>query len=386
MQEPISIPRFIALVTDSPLEKPVVAGWFNCVRQHSPSGMLLNIPTSDDAGMPKTVCLVHREDGNQHRYMVPLARDLGESEGHAIVGAFQDLFPDLDFDIHSSATHAVDEEEDDAPVTVDQDKYLSLCAAWAKRQHETWMQDRLDNGWRYGASFSIKDKTNPLMRPWEQLPERYRKPDLDEPQALLDLLNDQGYAVITKGELDAMKNLMRISSPLGLRESVQIPGDFDADLSTAEHDATASNLGDGEKRNIASLLSTAKTLLGLGDRAGAAKALAKARALIGTPIEEDLFRRERAVPSDRLRRAGMDSDDRTAARDWDPIHSQAPVNRDLLASPVQVNDPNPVAAPPAPAFGKRTMARPSFAPAPGVNPNPVAAPVQPGRATFGKRR
>lgn len=211
MNEPISIPRFIALITDDTLDVDVIRAWFTCAKKHAPTGTLLNLPSVDDRGMPRTACLVRREVNNKNHYMVPLTRDLEEYEANKIVDAFSDLQPELDFDIHSSAART-EEVDTSPPVVVDEEKYVALCTAWAKRQHDRWMQDREAQGWRYGVTLSLKNKTNPLMMPWEQLPAQYRVPNLDEPQALLNLLNDQGYTVITKSELDGIMTLMRQNS------------------------------------------------------------------------------------------------------------------------------------------------------------------------------
>ncbi|RYD40192.1 MAG: hypothetical protein EOP83_35625, partial [Verrucomicrobiaceae bacterium] len=156
-------------------------------------------------------CLVHRDTNAGHLYIVPLTRDLEELEAKKIVESFIDLQPELDFDIQSSTAHASDPDTS-APVVVDEEKYLALCTAWAKRQHDQWKKDREDQGWRYGITLSLKNKTNPLLMPWEQLPPQYRVPNLNEPQALLGLLNDQGYTVITKNELEGLMALMRQSA------------------------------------------------------------------------------------------------------------------------------------------------------------------------------
>lgn len=222
-QEPIAIPRFVALVTAEPIERETVKAWFSCVRSAAPAGIMLAIPTTDDRGLPQTVCLVHRETSAKHFYMIPLTRDLEDEETAAIVAAFSALGIDGDFEVEASASHLSAPEQPETGVVIDENKYLELCMAWAKRQHELWMKDRIEQGWRYGTELSISSKTNPLLRPFEQLPDQYRKPNLDEPQALLDLLNDQGYAVITRDELASMLSLMRQSAaiPAAIEESIE---------------------------------------------------------------------------------------------------------------------------------------------------------------------
>jgi hypothetical protein len=219
--EPLSIPRYIALVSREAADRTLVKAWFSCVRQHAPTGLLLAIPTTDDKGMPQTVCLVHRETKTKHCYMVPLTRDLEDDEAARIVNAFSALAPEGEFDVETSASHLSGPEKPEASVNFNEDKYLDLCMAWAKRQHEKWLKDRTEQGWRYGTELSMSAKTNPLLRPFEQLPDQYRVPNFEEPQALLDLLNDQGYAVITKQELESMLTLMRQSAtvPAKIAES-----------------------------------------------------------------------------------------------------------------------------------------------------------------------
>lgn len=207
----ISIPRHISLVTSEALPQDTVRCWFHCVKNNGPTGVLMSIPSTDDKGMPRTVSLVHREENGEHLYMVPLSRDLNESEGEAIVQAFAAENPELDFDVRASANAAEQIEGSTDEVAVDHNAYLTLCDAWAKRQHEDWVKDRTDNGWSYGTVFSVKDKKHPLLRPWDQLPDKFKKIDLEHPQMLLDLLNDQGYAVISRSELESIMKLIRIS-------------------------------------------------------------------------------------------------------------------------------------------------------------------------------
>lgn len=217
---PLAISRFVALVAPEAIDRDVVKAWFACVKATAPAGTILAIPTTDDKGMPRTVCLLHRETSEKHLYIVPLTRDLGEGEAAKIVAAFADLEHDGNFEIETSASHLARDHTPETDVVIDQEKYLGLCMAWAKRQHEMWMKDRVAQGWNYGTELSMQNKTNPLLMPFEQLPPKYRTPDLDEPQALLDLLNNQGYAVITKQELAAMLMLMRQSSAVAQPHTV----------------------------------------------------------------------------------------------------------------------------------------------------------------------
>lgn len=203
MDHPLSIPRYIQLSVDRPLETALLRDWLGCVRAAAPSGVVATVQTVDDAGQPQAVKLVHREAKGRHAYLVPLTRDLADAEVEQIVRAYADDHPDLDFDIETQADRlAVLRRE---PIDVDAAEHLALCLAIAKRRHGDWMRERSDAGWRYGPSFSAEEKVHPLIRPWEQLPDRYRTPDLNAPQALIDMLAQHGYAVVTRDDLERIK-------------------------------------------------------------------------------------------------------------------------------------------------------------------------------------
>lgn len=202
------ISRFIALTTRDPLAPAQVRAWFRAVRATAPNGVPTTVPVIGEDGAPTPVPLVHRQAGDGHHYLVPLTRDLGEAEAEAVVRAFAARVPDLDFDVRATIP-ATAAPAATTPLPVDQERYLTLCAAFAKRQHARWLKERTDAGWRYGPSVSLRSKTHPLLRPWDELPDRFRTIDPALPQMLLDLLNEQGFAVITKDELDSLMALSR---------------------------------------------------------------------------------------------------------------------------------------------------------------------------------
>lgn len=202
------ISKFIALSTKTKLKTDQVKAWFQTVIGNAPVGTPVAVMVMGPSGIHEPVILLHREAEKEHFYIVPLTRDLMDDEIEKIVIAFVERVPDIDFDICSPTSIGVVDPAS-APLSVDQERYLMLCAAFAKRQHEQWLKDRTDNGWRYGTSVSLENKTHPLLRPWDELPSQFRKIDPELPQMLLDLLNEQGFAVITKEELDSLVSLSR---------------------------------------------------------------------------------------------------------------------------------------------------------------------------------
>jgi hypothetical protein len=194
--------RFIKLTVDQPLDKNHVKAWFNCVIEHAPSGIVNSVTVEDDEHHRHVVRLVHQRLKHRHAYLIPITRNLRDGEVDTIVHEFADQQPALDFDVETSETSL--RAKDDDVIPLDATKHLALCNALAKQKHETWMRERTNAGWRYGVDFDADEKTHPLLRPWDQLPERYKVPDLDWPQQLVSMLNDNGYAVIPRNELEKL--------------------------------------------------------------------------------------------------------------------------------------------------------------------------------------
>jgi hypothetical protein len=199
----------IALHTAEAIDTDAVRVFFQTVKTFAPSGVMMTLAGNDN-GVPKRVALVHQEADGEHRYVIPLTRALTPEEVQPIVDAFAEACPDLDFDIEASTAEIASAAVEPEPTAeVDAERYHNLCVAWARRQHDAWVAERQAGGWRYGTQMSMSQKTHPLLKPFDQLPDEFRKVDIEEPQMLLDLLNSQGFAVITQDELKSLLALMR---------------------------------------------------------------------------------------------------------------------------------------------------------------------------------
>ena len=207
MDQPLDIPRYVQLNTAKKLRPKLVAQWYSCVLRTAPSGVVTVVQAVDD-GRVTSVQVVHRKTSDkQHSYLVPLTRDLRDDEVEPIVQRFAKIAPDLDFEVETNETKLIAKDYGEIPM--DAAKHVALCMALAKQQHEDWLRDRSDAGWRYGTKHNGRDKTDPMIRPWDQLPDRFRKPNLKLPQTLLDLLNSHGYAVLHREELDRLLDLLK---------------------------------------------------------------------------------------------------------------------------------------------------------------------------------
>ncbi len=207
MTGPLNVSRYIKLITKEALDRKDIKNWLDTITQAGPPGVVAAVHTTDAEGSPRSVKVVHRETDAGHSYMVALTRDLTSEETARLVQHFADEHPDLDFDIetHERSLDRLDRRK----ISLDQGAHLRLCAALAKQKHEDWVRERADAGWRYGPTFSTTNKTHPLLRPWDQIPDRYRVPDLEWPQKLVNVLGSEGYVVVAKDELDRLLNLLR---------------------------------------------------------------------------------------------------------------------------------------------------------------------------------
>lgn len=212
MNRPVEIQRYIALKTKSPLETDLIKSWFRCVQKNSPPGCLMSLQLRNPNGGLESVSLVHRKTDGGHLCIVPLGRDLSTVEAEKIFNAWMADNPDMgDYDIESSASIQANMKKE-PPVLVSKNRYDNLSMALAKKKHEAWVRERTDQGWRYATTLSMKNKTHPLLRPWDQLPEKYRTPDKDSTEMVMDLLSGEGYAVVDKDDLQAVKRVMNTIS------------------------------------------------------------------------------------------------------------------------------------------------------------------------------
>jgi hypothetical protein len=206
---PTKVGKYIRLETDRALSKAEVRQFVQTVDRFGPSGNLSSIQVTNPKGIPEDVQVVARKyKTGRMQYDVPLRRDLTEREVVTILEAWDAYFPEGDFILESSAEdlNAKRKLLQDA-IVLKQTSYEGLCEALAKSQHASWLRERNGDGWRYGDRYDRRAKTHPMMRPWQELPEQYRKVDPDTPQTFLEEINRQGYMVVKQEEIDRLAEM-----------------------------------------------------------------------------------------------------------------------------------------------------------------------------------
>jgi len=199
------IPLFIQLKTDHPLSKEEAIAWYRCVKDNAPSGTLTSVQTTNPQGDPDVVFMVHKEtqDGI-HLYVIPLTRDLIDEE----VAKIEEAYPEGEIEASSEDVKSARQGPADA-VVMSEDDYNHLCETLAKHQHQRWYEARANSGWSFGLLVNETSKQHPLMRPWEQLPEDYRKVDYELPHLFMNMLVEQGYVVVNRNDLNEWLNKKR---------------------------------------------------------------------------------------------------------------------------------------------------------------------------------
>ena len=196
------IPLYIRLKTSAPLSKEEAIAWYHCVKNNLPSGLLSSVQTTNPQGDPDVVFMVHKEtNAGTHYYEVPLTRDLTEQETNVI----EEAYPEGEIETSSEEVMAARHGPADA-VVMDEEPYNQLCETLAKHQHQRWYEARAAAGWSFGLLVNEQSKQHPLMRPWEQLPENYRKVDYELPHLFMNMLAEQGYVVVARDELTKWLN------------------------------------------------------------------------------------------------------------------------------------------------------------------------------------
>ena len=73
-----------------------------------------------------------------------------------------------------------------------------LAEKMAKNVHETWAQERINQGWTYGEKRDDVHKYHPCLVPYEDLPEEEKMYDRNTSVATLKLILKLGFKITNK--------------------------------------------------------------------------------------------------------------------------------------------------------------------------------------------
>jgi RyR domain len=173
----------IEVKTPERLPKGAAGLWARTVRDHGPPGITAEADLLMGRELVSSRLWCEHGDTGYH-YIVPLSRDLEESEADAIAQGWSDAYPEGDFVINWTQ-RAVSE----AKVLSQQAELLDEIAdAAAKQYHGRWLTAKVTEGWSFAHKLDGKHKKHPMLQPWENLPESYRVTERERFHTLLRVL------------------------------------------------------------------------------------------------------------------------------------------------------------------------------------------------------
>jgi hypothetical protein len=209
MSKQANIPLYVKLVSSDHLGISDAREWYKVVLKNAPEGVVTHIDSLDLNGTPARTRMVRRSKGESTELIIPLMRDLLPTELETIANAWKQVSPVGSFTITTNPTQSQKLNQAVSGLEIPNDEYQTLCLQLAKVRHEGWIREKSAEGWGYGPVLSLKNKTHPLMRPWNDLPAQYRDVDSKNPEQFLTFLNNQGYAVVKQTELGALLKVLR---------------------------------------------------------------------------------------------------------------------------------------------------------------------------------
>jgi hypothetical protein len=171
---------YIQQRTPQELSVDQIQRWFLTVDMLAPEGV---VASDDDSG-----AIVMGTQGQDNLYIISLVRHLTADEANRIVEGYMRI-TEHDFEIESSNVYRADADLGH-PFAMDiqmaQEARSVLADAYKRQAHNEWIKEMMGKGYRYGLNMSVNEKTHPAMRPYDELPENYRKTPEKTDQQLLD--------------------------------------------------------------------------------------------------------------------------------------------------------------------------------------------------------
>lgn len=176
---------YIKLVVDEQLDLASVKLWKNTVESNLPSGVHgeTEIPVNDK---PKTTSFYTKKSPSGWYYIVPLTRDLSLDEVKQIAIAWHNAFSTGDFEIDYSSVGEAEEKRKDLKTVA----LKEIAKEAAKLNHNSWLTEMSNKGWRYGNQFNQRTRVNPNLLPWDQLSKKYQLNEMRRFVKLIEILHN----------------------------------------------------------------------------------------------------------------------------------------------------------------------------------------------------
>jgi hypothetical protein len=182
---------YICLTTATPLSDQNLQSWIEAVIHSAPSGTITatQVPPNNE-----NLCFYRRDLNDKNHYIASLSRDLNNDEATAIAKKFSEITPIN----NGKITWSQKPYSDDKPQKLSQDIIKAIALEAARMNHNRWVQRKLDEGWRYADQPSNKQRTSPVCRNWDQLPDAYKRAEYQRVSSLLEVLDQMNLRLVRK--------------------------------------------------------------------------------------------------------------------------------------------------------------------------------------------
>lgn len=147
------------------------------VRKCVPSGMVSSVQIVGMDQMPKVVDNLTIQRPNYYEYLVFLTSQLDRHTISCIVHVWSKMFDKHDFLIKASCMDA--ENVRQKPKDQLLAKHIDTERSLSKLAHNRWVNQMINQGWRWGIKKSQSKKIHPLLKDWDLLPEKWQQKRLD---------------------------------------------------------------------------------------------------------------------------------------------------------------------------------------------------------------
>ena len=182
---------YICLSTNDDLDKSDIIKWFTSVNNDGPPGIVTATELRPDNKPRK---FYYRKINGMNRYCAVLCRDLESEEANKIAHGVNSAIPEGDFEITWSQHPQTDTRHE----VIKEDVLKVIALEAAKRNHSSWLNKKINEGWRFGQNFNSRGKVSPMCRDWDALAERYQRAEYHRMISLLEVLNEMKLSLTAK--------------------------------------------------------------------------------------------------------------------------------------------------------------------------------------------
>lgn len=205
---------YIVLRTAERLKKDQIQLWYRCIKQIGPNGIIGSEVVEAPNGLRNIVLSSRSElngDTRSYIYEIPLIRHMEDSEVEKIISVWDTIYTqEYTIETGGLGEYIMAPHQLSAGAIMGNTDFYILCDTLTKFQHNSWIDDKISKGWRYGPELNMNEKTHPMLLPWNDLPEKYKKMDKRLPEEFFKTLKELGYIIIKQNDVDRYLNRKRV--------------------------------------------------------------------------------------------------------------------------------------------------------------------------------